>query len=123
MWLGNLTRVTTIFLKNNNFTGQIPSSLSFLKDLTLIDLSYNFLTNLTKLTQASLSYNQLTGQFSEFQLGNSLEFLELNNNRLYGSIPKSISNLLNLTKLDISSNNLSGMVEFDKFTKLEKLES
>ena len=120
MWLGNLTRVTTIFLKNNNFTGQIPSSLSFLKDLTLIDLSYNFLTNLTKLTQASLSYNQLTGQICEFQLSNSLE---LNNNRLYGYIPQSISNLLNLTKLDISSNNLSGMVEFHKFTKLEKLES
>ena len=53
--LGNLTKVTQVFLQSNNLTGQIPSSLSNLKDLTHIDLSYNnfegripdFFTNLT----------------------------------------------------------------------------
>jgi Leucine-rich repeat (LRR) protein len=130
MWLGNLTRVTKLFLGNNSFTGQIPSSLSNLKDLTYLGLRYNnfggripdLLTNLTKLTDAWLSYNQLTGQICEFQLGNSLEFLMLNDNKLYGSIPKSISNLVNLIQLDISSNDLSGIVEIDKPTKFNELQ-
>ena len=41
MSLGNLTKVTDIRLQYNNFTGYIPSSLSHLKDLNLVDLSYN----------------------------------------------------------------------------------
>ena len=41
MSLGNLTKVTDIMLHDNNFTGQIPSSLSNLKYLNVIDLSYN----------------------------------------------------------------------------------
>ncbi|GMY31017.1 hypothetical protein FCV25MIE_26259 [Fagus crenata] len=73
MWLGNLTRVTKLYLGNNSFTGQIPSSLSNLKDLTYLGLRYNnfggripdLLTNLTKLTDAWLSYNQLTGSLTE----------------------------------------------------------
>ncbi|XP_030930516.1 receptor-like protein Cf-9 [Quercus lobata] len=88
--IGDLTKVTQIFLRSNYFTGQIPS-LSELKDLNLIDLRFNnlrdripnFLTNLTRLTKVYLSYNQLTSQIDEFQ------------------------------KLDISSNDLSGIVEFD----------
>uniref|UniRef100_A0A2N9EGF4 Uncharacterized protein n=1 Tax=Fagus sylvatica TaxID=28930 RepID=A0A2N9EGF4_FAGSY len=114
--LGNLTKVTEFYLNYNNFTGQIPSSLSNLKDLTIIDFSNNnfggtdFLTNLTKLTNVYLCYNQLTSQICEFQPGSSLESLLLDNNRLYGSIPKSISNLVNLIELDISSNNLSGSI-------------
>ena len=78
----------------------------------------NFLANLTKLTAIHLSYNQLTGQFAEFQFSDSLEFLSLDNNRLYGSIPKPISNLVNLSFLDISSNDLNGTVNFNMFKKL-----
>ncbi|KAK7817936.1 receptor-like protein 50, partial [Quercus suber] len=102
----------------------IPPSLSFLKDLTLIDLRQNnfggeipdLFPNLTKLTDAYMSDNQLTGNFCEFQFGSSLQFLTLDNNRLYGCIPKSISNLVNISELDISSNNLSGIVNFEMFT-------
>ena len=46
----------------------------------------------------------------------------MGNNKLYGSIPKSISNLANLIDLDISSNNLSGIVDFDNLTKLKYLQ-
>nr|XP_023920778.1 receptor-like protein 12 [Quercus suber] len=108
--IGNLTKVTKIFLRSKYFTSQIPS-LSKLKDLNLIDLRFNnlrgripdFLTNLTRLTKVYLSYNQLTSQIGEFQSSNSLQILRLENNMLYGSIPKSISNLVNLIELDISS--------------------
>ena len=131
MSLGNLTKVTKITLQYNNFTGHIPSSLSNLKDLTFIDFSHNnfgglggeipFLTNLTKLNAVNLSYNQLTGQMCEFQPNNSLQSLRLENNRLNGSILNSISNLVNLRELHLSSNNLSGIVEFDKSTNLKEL--
>jgi Leucine-rich repeat (LRR) protein len=126
---GGLTKVMYFCLSSNNFTGQIPSSLSKLEDLTYLDLANNnfvgtfpnFVMNLTKLTHVDLNSNQLTGQIGEFQHTNSLEILSLYNNRLYGSIPKSISNLVSLNTLDISSNNLSGMVEFDMFSKLNQL--
>ena len=96
-------------------------SLSFLKDLTLIDLRQNnfggeipdLFPNLTKLTDAYMSDNQLTGNFCEVQFGSSLQFLTLDNNRLHGCITKSISNLVNISELDISSNNLSGIVNFE----------
>ena len=62
MSLGNLTKVTDIRLQYNNFTGYIPSSLSYLKDLNIIDLSDNkfqgrlldFFTSLTKLAKVYL---------------------------------------------------------------------
>ena len=79
------------------------------------------MTNLTKLIQVDLSYNQFSSQIGEFQTCNSLPVLILRKNWLSGSIPKSISNLVNLKELDISSNNLSGIVEFDKGTKLKEL--
>ncbi|GMY33134.1 receptor like protein 28-like [Fagus crenata] len=125
MWLGDLTGITVLSLYNNNFTGQIPSSLSNLRDLTNVDLRYNnfegripdFFTNLTTLTTIYLSFNQLTGQFDKFQFSKSLNTLALDNNKLYGSIPNfsgeipsTICNLTSLEILDISYNSLSGKI-------------
>lgn len=78
-------------------------------------------SNLTKLTSVFLSNNQLTSQFGEFQFSNSLEILSFDNNKLNGSIPRSISKLMNLTYLDFSSNDLTGIVDFDMFKNLKKL--
>ena len=80
------------------------------------------MTKLTKLTNLDLNSNHLIGQIGEFQNAKSLEILLLYNNRLNGSVPKSISNLVKLQKLDISSNNLSGTIEFDMFSKLNEIE-
>ncbi|KAL5805086.1 hypothetical protein ACOSQ3_031886 [Xanthoceras sorbifolium] len=45
------------------------------------------------------------------------------NNRLRGSIPNSVFQLVNLTYLVLFSNNLSGSMEFYKFAKLKNLEN
>ena len=67
-----------------------------------------------------LKKNQLTSRIPEFQ-SNLLQTIYLNDNRLYGPIPYSIFELVNLTKPRLFSNNLSGMVELDMFAKLKNL--
>ena len=89
--LGNLTKVTQIFLNSNYFTGHIPSSLSHLKDLNLIDFSNNkfqgrtldFFTSLTKLAKVYLFYNQLiliSQDQYQYHLGTSQKLLILCSN-------------------------------------------
>ncbi|XP_028122373.1 receptor-like protein 34 [Camellia sinensis] len=48
--------------------------------------------------------------------------IDLSHNELRGPIPQSISNLVNLTLLDLSSNNLSGVVELQTFSNLKSLD-
>ncbi|XP_030957069.1 receptor-like protein 33 isoform X1 [Quercus lobata] len=47
--------------------------------------------------------------------------LDLSSNNLHGSIPSSISRLVNLTSLSLSSNNLSIMFDLEMFSKLKNL--
>ncbi|MFQ6657355.1 hypothetical protein Gotur_027076, partial [Gossypium turneri] len=48
--------------------------------------------------------------------------MSLENNKLQGPLPSSIFQLLNLTGLSLSSNNLSGVIEFRMFSDLPNLE-
>ncbi|KAM3746751.1 hypothetical protein ACB098_06G224600 [Castanea mollissima] len=92
----------------------------------------NNIFHLPNLRELNLKENrELMGVFPMANWTNPLRFLDVSsttlflrvaNNKLYGSIPKSISNLANLRDLDISSNNLSGIVDFDKLTKLKYLQ-
>ena len=47
----------------------------------------------------------------------------LNSNKLQGEIPRSIFQQENLVWLDLSSNNLSGVVFFEQFSRLQGLSS
>ena len=67
-----------------------------------------------------LNDNQFVGEISEFKY-NSLKYLDLGYNKLHGSIPRSVSRLVNLTRLSLSSNNLSIMLGSEMFSKLENL--
>ncbi|XP_028073778.1 receptor-like protein 43 [Camellia sinensis] len=116
---GNLTRITKLWF--NNFSSQIPSSISNLAKLTHLDLSKNnlyeqipdSLGNMSQLTNLDLSKNNLNGQIPDS--------LDLRNNKLHGQIPGPVYELQNLTYLLLSSNNLCGVVELDKLLKLKNL--
>ena len=66
--------------------------------------------------------NNLTGSVGEFSTY-SLEYLRLSNKNLHGHFPNSIFELQNLTDLILSSTNLSGVLDFHQFSKLNKLTS
>ncbi|KAK4594448.1 hypothetical protein RGQ29_018220 [Quercus rubra] len=150
-WLGNFTKLTYLDLSNNSFSGLLPSSLFNLPNLSTLNLRYNQLVgplpshvsglNLIILSLSSnflngtlpswlfsmpsletlyLNGNQFVGEIGEFKY-NSLRHLDLGYNKLHGSIPRSVSRLVNLTSLSLSSNNLSIMLGSEMFSKLENL--
>ncbi|GLT79556.1 hypothetical protein SLA2020_510390 [Shorea laevis] len=129
-FLANLTQLIDLHLSNNQFSGPIPFHASRFSKLTWLDLSYNLLNGtlppwiftLPLLEFLRLNHNQLEGQINQFQQ-NSLEELNLSNNRLQGSILNSIANLVNLIYLDLSSNHFSDLVMLDMFSALQNLKS
>ncbi|KAL6284242.1 hypothetical protein ACE6H2_015171 [Prunus campanulata] len=147
-FVGNLTQIMELDLSSNSFGGQIPWSLFLnlesLVDLDLSDNNYvgqfpevdsnstsiSSLYDFSKqqlvgpiprhLTDLYLYGNQLNGTIPSW-LGSlpSLETLFLSSNQLSGNIIEFQSR--SLKALDLSYNNLSGTVEFEKFSKLQSL--
>ena len=113
------SRVTELFLQDNQLTGTIPVALSKLSQLRKLYLSDNSLTgtipselgNLSNLRWLSLRNNKLTGSIPA-TLGNLsyLQELWLKNNELTGSIPAELGNLSNLRKLTVINNRLTGII-------------
>ncbi|KAK4607821.1 hypothetical protein RGQ29_001581 [Quercus rubra] len=105
-------------LSNNQLVGPLPNHVSGLNLLFDLCLNSNFLNgtlpswlfNLTSLMILSLENNQFIGEIGEFKYNNSFDVLGLSYNMLQGSIPSSISRLVNLTYLSLSSNNLQGSI-------------
>ncbi|KAL3649216.1 hypothetical protein CASFOL_005619 [Castilleja foliolosa] len=89
-----------LFLQNNNFSGNIPISIS--PQLSVLDLSFNSLTgnipltfqNLTRLTALSLERNLLSGPIPDLNR-TRLRRLNLRDNNLNGTIPSSLRNFPN----------------------------
>ena len=86
---------TILDLSNNQLTGEIPSEIG----------------NLTNLTDLYLYSNQLSGSIPP-EIGNltNLTKLYLNGNQLTGSIPPEIGSLTNLTELWLYNNQLTGII-------------
>ncbi|KAF5750722.1 hypothetical protein HS088_TW03G01061 [Tripterygium wilfordii] len=89
----SLPSLQYVYLQHNNFSGAIPSSLS--PQLNLLDFSFNSLTgripatiqNLTLLSTLSLQNNALTGSIPNLP---ALQGLNLSNNNLDGLIPLAL---------------------------------
>jgi Leucine-rich repeat (LRR) protein len=135
-----LPNLHELYLGNNSFVGQIPTSLGNPSSLEIIDLSENYFTgeiprsfgNLSQLYSLNLEVNMLEAARDsegwEFldALANcsSLNKLSLSYNLLNGPIPNSIANLsTTLRYLVMGSNNLSGIVPptIGKFSGLIRL--
>ena len=104
-----LSDLMSISLGNNKFiTGSIPSSISTLNELTLLDLSNNALSGslpdsiytMTSLKSINVASNRIRGTVSEnISSLSRLSVLQLDNNELSGPIPESgLSALQDLSK-------------------------
>lgn len=98
----SLSKLESITLTRNNFSGLIPGSVFSLPELKFLDVSYNnFTGNLPDLSVANFSHN-------------GIEF-DLSHNLLYGSISPEFSVLLSrFSFVDISNNYFQGSVPFDR---------
>ncbi|XP_057724877.1 receptor-like protein 35 [Arachis stenosperma] len=123
-----LTQLSSLDCSHNEIEGPLPDKVAFL-NLTTLDLTGNLLNgtfsqwalSLKSLRYLDLSNNRFTGHISEIT-SYSLEHLDLCNNELHGNFPESIFHLVNLTDLCLSSDNWSGIVNFQLFSKLQNLE-
>ncbi|KAF3443263.1 hypothetical protein FNV43_RR12945 [Rhamnella rubrinervis] len=141
--IANLSRLTYLKLSNSSFSGQIPSELSQLSNLSILDLSYNvdlfsggklieltnpnlrsLVHNLTSLEQLYLD-DVIVSPEALKTLANfsSLKTLSLQYCGLFGEFPPGIFQLPNLQFLDIENNqNLTRIIpEFHSSSPLRSL--
>ncbi|XVF20200.1 hypothetical protein REPUB_Repub11eG0177300 [Reevesia pubescens] len=96
------TKLTDLNLSGNNFTGSIP--LQDMKNMPSVNSAENL-----SLVTLDLSYNSLSGHLpQEIAKFHNLEFLNLSNNKLEGSIPDSLPD--ELKGFNVSFNNFSGAI-------------
>eukprot|EP01084_Bolivina_argentea_P125797 222832_1 len=124
-------QTVNIELSINNIIGSIPSSISNLTMLSILDLYGNrpsnyygcttsnlqntslpeTIYNLKHLTKLDLEYTCLGGILND-KVGNllNLEYLKLHGNFVTGTIPLSLDNLINLIEIKFGRNPMNGTI-------------
>ncbi|XP_066341483.1 receptor-like protein 53 [Miscanthus floridulus] len=121
--IGNLSLLTELLLSANDFSGGLPSSLSGLTYLSRLDCSacglsrqVPSLKNLSRLEFIDLSHNNLEGNIplSKGNVHRNLQSVDMSIyiNSFTGEVQASIFTQPALEYLDLSSNCLSGRIEF-----------
>ncbi|KAM7489860.1 hypothetical protein LguiB_027344 [Lonicera macranthoides] len=117
---GNMMSLESLRLSSCAFEGEIPKSFKNLSRIRSLDLSYNNLTGqLPKLFQTlfasnnsleilDLTENKVSGSLSDFTSFSSLRQLLVGSNKLNGSFPKRFGQSSSLEELDLSANELNG---------------
>ncbi|KAM0892740.1 hypothetical protein ACQ4PT_025560 [Festuca glaucescens] len=129
--LANMSSLYYLNLAINKFDGVIPPGLADITGLRFLDLSVNILHGALPLSLYNLSSvrvfhvegNRLHGSIpadigSKFP---AMKDFSLANNMFTGDIPSSISNLTNLTSLQLSLNGFTGLVPRD-LGRLQRLQ-
>ncbi|KAJ4805336.1 Polygalacturonase inhibitor 1 [Rhynchospora pubera] len=107
---------TYLFLSDNRFTGEIPKSYQWLP-LSVIDVRNNkltgdpsFLFNKENILTIDLSHNNFEFDFSNVEISETLSYLHLGFNKIYGKIPQSIASTNRFFFLDLRDNKLCGEI-------------
>ncbi|KAK9232726.1 hypothetical protein WN943_022974 [Citrus x changshan-huyou] len=133
----NAPKLSILEFSKNSFSGFIPNTFGNLRNLQNLRLYDNYLTSSTpelsflsslsnckSLTLIGLSNNPLDGILPKTTIGNlshSLEDFKMPNCNVSGGIPEEISNLTNLTTIDLGGNKLNGSIPIT-LSKLQKLQ-
>ncbi|MED6144755.1 hypothetical protein PIB30_018428 [Stylosanthes scabra] len=119
--LSKLKKLTFLGLGGGNklsfIEGKNTSNLTFLSQIQMLDLSScnlvhfpNFIQRLQNLTELVLSNNNIKKIPSWMWNKTTLQSLDIRSNLLSGEISPFLCNLQSLVVLDLSSNNLVGMI-------------
>ncbi|KAK6134584.1 hypothetical protein DH2020_031678 [Rehmannia glutinosa] len=118
-WIGQMEGLFYLDFSNNSLTGEIPKGLTELKGLISASICSSSLNTSTGIplfvkrnqSASGLQYNQA-----------STSCIGLKSNNITGTIPSSISNMVNLETLDLSYNDLHGSIpsSFNHLTFLSK---
>ncbi|KAH9714587.1 protein kinase domain-containing protein [Citrus sinensis] len=133
----NASKLSILEFSKNSFSGFIPNTFGNLRNLQKLRLYDNYLTSSTpelsflsslsnckSLTHIGLSNNPLDCILPKTSIGNlshSLEDFKMHNCNVSGGIPEEISNLTNLTTIDLGGNMLNGSIPIT-LSKLQKLQ-
>jgi len=131
--LSRLENLSIIILDGNNFSSPVPETFSNLRNLTTLSLAACGLTDtfphkifqMGTLSFIDLTLNKnLNGSFPEFPLNVSIHTFRVGNTNFSGSIPHTISNMRNLSELDLSNSKLNGPLPnlFSNLTKLRYID-
>ena len=107
---GDIFTLRELYLSSNNFNGQLVELMNNLSGCAKDSLE-----------ALDLSKNHIIGSLPNFSIFPCLKNLNLSENELNGTLPKSIGNLYNLELLSISSNNLQGVISDSFFSNFSKL--
>ncbi|XP_074291913.1 uncharacterized protein LOC141618735 [Silene latifolia] len=130
----NLTNLVLLELGKNSFTGRVLQGFGNLYSLFFLGLSGNFLTgdinfintlvNCSNLQVIDFRQSGFTGELPESigNLSTGLQKLGLGQNRIDGTIPAGITNLISLVLLDMEACNFTGALPLN-FGKLQNLQS
>ena len=132
-YVGNLSFLDTLDLRNNSFYGHLIPEIGRLHRLRVLILQYNLLEGVIPasvyhcqtLLDIYLAHNQLRGVLPKYWLSNltSLHTLFLGQNNFTGTIPPPLVNNSKLLYLGLDYNNLHGSIpnEIGNLKNLEEL--
>ncbi|XAR66798.1 Non-specific serine/threonine protein kinase [Bertholletia excelsa] len=113
----NLPDISYVDLSGNMFTGGIPTDISQASNLQYFNVTNNpelggtipeKTWSLPLLQNFSASSCNITGDIPPFQFCKSLSVIELSKNKLFGTVPGSISYCQVLESMSLAGNNLTG---------------
>ncbi|CAH8279073.1 unnamed protein product [Arabidopsis lyrata] len=124
LFSSNMTLIHVLF-DGNQFTGEIPETLSLVKTLTVLRLDRNKLigdipsnlNNLTNLNELYLANNRFTGTLPNLTSLTNLYTFDVSNNTLdFSPIPSWISSLPSLSTLRMEGIQLNGAIPISFFS-------